>query len=545
MVEELPVGYYLGNFNHVLDFVSSQYPDLLTTVEIDFAAGFRALSLDARRLYVRLCSRKGPLFRDDKLAYPEIDTPAAIEGLAAAGYVDFAPDAELPELLALLTKPELLALRPDMGQQSAGRTQLVERLLGVMAPEQVHALTPFCILRPLRLEILQTYKLLFFGNNHQDFTEFVLRDLGISPFEPYVIHPEDRFFDDRGVLEQTLQLYDLDEQARVATEANDVDAMTAVAAAIPGTLSETLQRRAGKIRNRIARQFERLDMPEAALALYRQSSIAPSRERQARILLKQGMMDAALACCREIINAPESEAEYEFAASFARRMLRRNGASCDEFPDLRVDGFCTREVAVVPQASVNVEELARRWFEAQGDTAWYVENGLFPGLFGLAFWDIIFSSRKGAFYNPFQRGPADLFTPTFRDSVGPVIRARFRELEDAGRFRDRVLDTFASRQSFANHFVHWPVLTEALLLTVFERIPVAHVLAVFSRLLRDLRSNRSGFPDLVVFPAAGGYRLAEVKGPGDTLQDNQKRWLRYFRQAQVPAEVVNLVWAEP
>ena len=70
--EELPVGYYLDNFQTILDFVDSHYEDILSADEKSFSQSFRSLSVDARRLYVRLISRKGPLFRSDTLIYNEI-----------------------------------------------------------------------------------------------------------------------------------------------------------------------------------------------------------------------------------------------------------------------------------------------------------------------------------------------------------------------------------------------------------------------------------------------------------------------------------------
>lgn len=544
MVEELPVGYYLDNFNYVLDFVGIQYEDLLTPEEVDWAHGFRRLSLDARRLYVRLCGRKGPLFRDDKLNYPEIgDIHAAIDELAIDGYLDFATDAGITELLALLTKQEMLELRVAGVARSLSRHELIERIADVLHPGIVHGKTPFRILRPLQLEVLHVYLVLFFGNDHQDFTEFVLRDLGISPFERYPIHPQDRFFDDRGVLEETLQLYAASEMSHDAVAGNDPDAMQSFCESIPAVSDARLMRRAGKIRNRIARQLERLEMFEDALALYERSDVAPSRERRARILHRNGRIDDAAVMCRRIIDDPEDEAEYEFAVNFARRLLRKRPSECRDLPDLRSDCFRKHAICLAQDASLGVEEQARLWFEREGHRTWYVENGLFPGLFGLAFWDIIFHPVKGAFFNPLQRGPADLFAPEFRDARQTLIDERFAEIADAERLRARVVETFAAKYPIANHFVMWGLLSEQLLDAALERIPVVHMVGVFQRLLRDLGNNRSGFPDLVVFPADGGYLLAEVKGPGDTLQNNQKRWLRFFDQAGVPAEVVSVEWA--
>ena len=60
-------------------------------------------------------------------------------------------------------------------------------------------------------------------------------------------------------------------------------------------------------------------------------------------------------------------------------------------------------------------------------------------------------------------------------------------------------------------------------------------------MLLDWRDNRAGLPDLIRFlPALDWYELIEVKGPGDRLQDNQRRWLAYFEQHGIPARVCHV-----
>jgi hypothetical protein len=76
-------------------------------------------------------------------------------------------------------------------------------------------------------------------------------------------------------------------------------------------------------------------------------------------------------------------------------------------------------------------------------------------------------------------------------------------------------------------------------------LPAAHLKLWFERLLRDIRGNRSGLPDLIRFwPAERRYELIEVKGPGDRLQDNQIRWLAYCAQHGMPVRVLDVRWAE-
>ena len=64
-------------------------------------------------------------------------------------------------------------------------------------------------------------------------------------------------------------------------------------------------------------------------------------------------------------------------------------------------------------------------------------------------------------------------------------------------------------------------------------------------MLFDPRENRKGFPDLIALGEnEGEYCLYEVKGPGDALQDSQKRWLRFFQQFKIPAQVAWVTFKE-
>src|SRR3546814_13247420 len=68
---------------------------------------------------------------------------------------------------------------------------------------------------------------------------------------------------------------------------------------------------------------------------------------------------------------------------------------------------------------------------------------------------------------------------------------------------------------------------------------------MFQRILADVSGNRTGLPDLIqLWPEERRYRMIEVKGPGDRLQDNQKRWIDYAHQHGLPIAVCHVQWAE-
>jgi len=95
-----------------------------------------------------------------------------------------------------------------------------------------------------------------------------------------------------------------------------------------------------------------------------------------------------------------------------------------------------------------------------------------------------------------------------------------------------------------NPLVNWQAIDLEILELALQRIPFGHWMRIFERILLDLRNNRAGFPDLVLFPAAGGYQLIEVKGPGDNLQKNQQRWMHYFAQHDIPHAIAKVRWTD-
>ena len=180
------------------------------------------------------------------------------------------------------------------------------------------------------------------------------------------------------------------------------------------------------------------------------------------------------------------------------------------------------------------------------DRCYYVENALFLSLFGLLFWDIIFTSVPGAFYNHYQRGPRHLFSNEFYSLRKELIDARLSLLLDDDNhhaWRDLIQTHFHVKYGLANQLVHWGLFEDSDLLEVaLARIPASHLHALFKRICQHPGHYRNGFPDLIYFPANGSYELVEVKGPGDRLQKNQKRWLRFFKENDIPAQVAYVTW---
>ena len=175
----------------------------------------------------------------------------------------------------------------------------------------------------------------------------------------------------------------------------------------------------------------------------------------------------------------------------------------------------------------------------------YVENGLINSLFGLLCWDAIFAPVCGAFFHPFHAAPVDLLEADFRTRRESDFDACFAQLE-SGTYGDTMLANFERKSGIQCPFVSWGLVTAELLSLAIACVPPTHLRAFFERLLADLRTHRTGLPDLIqLFPAEKRYRLIEVKGPGDRLQDNQVGWLTFCTARGIPVEVCNVKVRQP
>jgi len=565
--EELPVGYYLDNFQRILSFVDNHYEDILTADEKIFSQIFRSLSVGARRLYVRLISRKGPLFRSDTLHYSEIaDIEAAAEELTAEAFLERDEPWELSEELVLLRKAEILELienyetdsdrdLPRTALKTLRKDQLVELALSLRGDIRAWIRERFHLYHPLKEKEVLIYRLLFFGNLYQELNEFVVTDLGHVRYESYKIRKKDRLFRSREVLEQTLRLIELNDAFYKTVEgrpAHEIDsnALLELLEYLPerNTIGEdpNLRRMRDNLINGIARQLERIGNDGQALYLYSLAERPPSRERRARILERRGHLQECLELCREIVSDPWEEAEQEFAERYIRRLSRKLGM---RLPSTARFELPIHLLELEYEPNIGVEERVLRHYRRQGFKAYHAENVLWIGLFGLAFWDIVFLSLPGTFFNRYQRGPQDLFRPEFRRRRARFIEERLRHIENAASWPEEILELYDLKEGIACDLVHWKYLPRELVEQSVRIIPREHLVAIFDKLSEYPGANKSGFPDLILFAPSRRrkvppYELIEVKGPGDQLQINQRRWLRYFGSRGIPYRVIRVQWRE-
>lgn len=527
-VTELPKDYYLQNFCQMTDLVHQQYSDLLSDTESAWLQAFHQAPLDAQKLYVRLLMRKGPLFRLDKLNYGEIsDIPNAAEALASLGLVECLP-TNVEHCCLLMTKPEMLNTFPGL-MSSLSKTAIIEKLMDDRTNPLVVP-SPFDVISVLGSDCLKTFLLLYFGNTHQDLAQFVVSDLGIQKFENYAIDRTFRLFQTRDNIDNWLLLAKINERRREAEEQKDRKSIIALADKIPAAFTwPLLETKRMRLINHIARDMEREKLDEEALNLYRQSNIAPSRERQVRLLMKAKRYDEAEMLTKKMLAMPLNEEETQVANKLAIQISRKTHWDWDP-----PRAFQPREIVLdLNRAESRVEITVSDHFKKKGWNVFYIENLLFNAVFGLFFWDIIYSPIQGAFLNPFQLGPRDTFSSDFYIERKSAIDNRLSNMSST--FSD-IYSIYDSKAGINNFWVNWSSIDKDIIRQLEISLNQEQLTEIFKKILFDPKVNRSGFPDLFLVKD-NDYLFLEVKGPGDSLRDNQLRWLSTFDTLKIKSAV--------
>jgi hypothetical protein len=539
--------YYLENFHQVLDWMRSRYSDLLTDDERTWIDRFSGLPQNARALLVRFVIRKGSIFRSDKLVYEEIGCPyEAARPLIEQGWVEEDPALGADAYYYLLKKGELHAmLKPHTAMPNGRKTDLLE-LLHSAFPEPVcfSRLRPDSSERIYRLSdyvtrLCDRLRLMFFGNPHQGWTEFVLADLGIYQYEKIEMDAASRGFSRREDVDAYLHLHVLRERFD-AGESPEIILSELLSS--PNT-NEWIAGRRMKFLFQLAQHHEKLGELRKAMELYEQCTYPGARLRKIRIHEKSGNHEIALALGQAAQESPENDSELQHLERILPRLRRKSGMP--KLPAVASLSFEEWTLALPrPLQDYSVEQEVCRHLASDDAPVFYVENALINSLFGLLCWDAIFHPLPGAFFHPFHTGPADLHSVDFHTRRKELFDNCFLQLH-SDAYKITIRRRLEQKTGIQSPFVFWGALDQNLLDLALDCIPASHMQKWFTRILQDIKSNRSGFPDLIQFwPAEGRYRMIEVKAPGDRLQDNQLRMLEFARRHDMPVSVCFVEWIE-
>lgn len=191
----LPPDYLLSHFSELLTQLQNHSAELLLPQHQALLQRFYALSLPAKRLWVRMLNRKGLVFALADIVYDEVpDQAAAVAELRASHLVgeieqqdevaDFLLRADKQQLWQLIQQVSqsgvVSAKTPKKAAAKAGLLQFIRQLPAAIRLEDLINQSGLYVCLKAQDELQYCY-FLFFGRFETNLTAFALRDLGLAP----------------------------------------------------------------------------------------------------------------------------------------------------------------------------------------------------------------------------------------------------------------------------------------------------------------------------------------------------------------------------
>lgn len=569
MANNIPVvlapTYYLDNFEYLLNFVQQQYKDLLLENEIAIIQNFMALSTSARCLYVRMYNRKGLIFKALQLKYAEIpSTKEAVVELEKHQFIAKI-NAEhshfFGDLLAIFTKNELLDIIKifDTNAFKKVKNQKVAELYQYIITNIRYQ--DFLQIIDNELIVLQEYekemlffRFLFFGNLHQDMTEFVMRDIGVTKFETQNETQFTPLFKTREEAEEKWKLIEvhhfLSEQIELLrnypekpTE-NNLFLENLATFFIDWLIKNPAQHETStntyqRLLLRLGELFEKKKLPETALQFYELATMPPAAERQARIYYAKGETEKALTVCEKMLEEPQNAQEFVFAQDFTTKITKKLQNSQTKFIKTVTKYLQTAESITIDISYKNQVEIGTAlYYKELGYEAIFVENFIWRAVFALVCWEVIFNSP---IHNPLQRRPVDFYATDFFEKRKNLLISLLATLDSAEKLQNHITKIYYEKQQTANPFIQWHETVLTLALLIAKLLPLESLKNVLIEMAKNMKNSMVGFPDVLIWNE-NDYCFIEVKSPTDNLSAQQLFWLQFFDNQGIKAKVLRVIF---
>lgn len=551
----LPSDYYVSHFDEFISKVSRSYQPLFTEACQALVDDYRLLPLDAKRLWLRMLSRKGEIFDLDSLQYPEIvDFNGA---LAAVLHQDFArwpaDDRDVMLWLTKATKPQLwqcLNLSTTAAlKKSADRDTLLSKVLAAPpSAEQLQTLVPSLIC--LRTAPVSFLLFLYFGRLEANLSAFVQRDIGVTALANYKTDYQARFLDlDTASAAYAQAQFDHDWQLATPKSTllnlEQCQQWRARLQALPEVKDSKSEEKRQKAYYQLGLMAERI--PELAFAeqcfidadgfpaserllkmyLRQQKTIDKQASRQSqtetdlteaaeprakRRTKSQTRMQAkakaqtqhpseAKALSQKIeqlltrmVTDPDNEQEYYLALDIQAKLGNQQ-----VFASTRHVAEHAITLLVDESYRQHPEQAALQYFKQHGWQGAHVENQVWTALFALLCWQPLFCDQHSAIHSEFDRYPSNLNDGRWYAEHHQQINDCIAQLLDPKRCLQQVLQTLTENYGKANALVQWHEDLAQWLTVLIQGVPATSLMPLMVNMAEHFRDYRTGFPDLLLW----------------------------------------------
>ncbi len=495
---------------------------LLTAGEAVVLDRIEGLDAEALELYARLQVRTGEVYRVAALDYA-LDVRAAITRLAAAGLVHTVlphdrcrPAFDVPALRAACARLGLATsgLRADLEARLAGARWVAEPVVAVGHRALLSRLDRF-----------------YFQVPWMDRSLLVAERLGAVRWADYPPTGGPGLFTDR----RTLTTWERAQRG----DWSDPGEPLRLALRGPPAVGWSPWRRA------VAAVLEA--GPDADTLNRLLAVGAPVRVALARQLEREGRLAEVVAVC-----ARATGVDALALARTGRRVGNKVGLAWPPVPPLATPRTRTLELTAgrpaggrptwrVGARDLVIEPAMVALLAETGREALHAENWFWTSLYALVFRDLYFAPVPGMLPTARRSGPLDVGQPGFYARRAPEIDARLQALTHEGP--SPWTASWAGERLAG--LVDGPTVQARA-----DRVPGRIAAAILGRLATEGWEAARGLPDLLIFSGSPvripgavpstleeGCFLAELKGPGDSLRDEQRLWIDHFRRCGVSVEL--------
>ena len=174
----------------------------------------------------------------------------------------------------------------------------------------------------------------------------------------------------------------------------------------------------------------------------------------------------------------------------------------------------------------------------------HCEGGIISTLFAILCWDLIFSDLDNVFFNKYQYHPLDFWSVDFFARRKELFQGHFAMLKCLSEesMNDFITESWTKHSKHGCAGLSWELFSgKEQCQRCVSCITPPILVGIFEEYIKDIRLKRSGMPDLSIWNFESRvFMMVEVKGPGDSLRNNQKVWLSLLDRIEARAEVCHV-----
>ncbi len=532
--KNLPPDYYVKHFDSFIKYIRNECLHLISLDQKFFLDKISDLQTDDKKFFIRLINRSGHIFSLRKISYDEIKNPnKSAKFLLEQNLIKEIDFFSFDKFVDSLTKNELLRylklpLPTTRLLQAKTKPEVLEAAKQTLKFQHIEDLDNYF---SIDRQILNYFIFLYYGRYETNLNIQTLSDLGLRSKNKFKADHSVRFKD----IEEAQLTYTLKKLRKVDL--------------IERPANLKCQEVIDLIEKSSLTDENKLDLDKLILSVLKSNQISMGAHKKISWLSMGFSSEIFKKLLNETYKIERNKANNLAVVELDKPRSLDHLLVAENFLDLKFSGakrsiktkkLLSSETIVIDSKS-NPEKALKNYFTKLNYKAYRSENFLWTSLFGILFWDELFSSSNTVFHSDFDLLPESLIKNTFYQQSQIKIESKIDLLKDFKKVKHLILETICSNYGFKNGVFKWHLSTAELLINFLKASTNADPGRILRNMAMNFSDNKSGYPDLY-YIKNNKVIFVEVKAEGDVISDKQFRQIRVLNEARFEAKFIRTVW---